>query len=81
MSTEFNRDGLTVFTSDPRRDNKSEPPSPSNGWNALRFKLDPDRARELVLLETPNATNKYKGFALRNDGRPCSVVLVEWNID
>ena len=81
MAAEFSRDGLTVFTSDPLRDNKTEAPAQSNGWNGIRFKLDPVRARELVLLETPNSANNYKAFAVRNDGRPCSVVLLEWQVE
>lgn len=81
MPAELSRDGLIVFTSEPLRDNKTEPPSQSNGWNGLRFKLDAARARELVLLETPNAANDYAHFAVRNDGRPCFVVLMEWVVE
>lgn len=81
MPAEFSRDGLTVFTSDPLRDERTEPPAKSNGWNALRFKVDPARARELVLLETPNAANDYKRVVVRNDGRQCWVVLVDWNVE
>jgi hypothetical protein len=81
MPAEFSRDGLTVFTTDLLRDNKTEPAAKSNGWNTLRFKADAGRASELVLLETPNAANDYKRLVVRNDGHPYSVVLVDWNIE
>jgi hypothetical protein len=81
MPAEFSRDGLTVFTTDLLRDNKTEPPAKSNGWNGLHFKVDASRVRELVVLETPNAANDYKRLVVRNDGRPYSVVLVDWNIE
>ncbi len=77
---EFRRDGLTVYTADMLRDGEAEPPSQSNGWNGLHFKSDAGRAHELVLLETPNAANDYKRLVVRNDGRPYSVLLVDWAV-
>ena len=81
MPAEFSRGGLTVFTADMLRDGEAEPPSQSNGWNSLHFKTDPGRARELVLLEAPNSANDFKRLVVRNDGRACSVVLVDWNVE
>jgi hypothetical protein len=80
MPAEFSKDGLTVFTAGLPPDDATEPPAKSNGWNALRFKVDAGRARELVLIETPNAANDYKRLVVRNDGRRYWVVLVDWNV-
>ncbi len=80
MPAEFSREGLTVFTADRLIDGKSEPPAKSNGWNHVHFKFESERARELVLLETPDAANGYNRLVVRNEGHPCSMVLVDWSI-
>jgi hypothetical protein len=77
---EFSPQGLMVHTSDAAANNRSESASAANGWNATRFRWEPERARELVVLEAPNAANDYKRLVVRNDARSCSVMLVEWSV-
>jgi len=76
--SEFNRQGLVAFTSDPARAGRSEPPSKLNGWNGIHFELDAVRAQELVVIEAPNPTNDYARLVVRNEGRPYSVVVIDW---
>jgi proteasome lid subunit RPN8/RPN11 len=78
---EFSRDGLIVYTTDRGRAGKSERASKSNGWNATEFRLDDTRARQVVILEAPNRSNDFKRLVLRNDGRDCPVLLVDWSIE
>jgi hypothetical protein len=78
---EFSRGGLIVYTTDRGRAGKSERPSKSNGWNATEFRLDDTRARQVVILETPNRSNDFKRLVLRNDGRDLPVVLIDWSIE
>jgi proteasome lid subunit RPN8/RPN11 len=78
---EFSRGGLIVYTIDRARAGKSERASKSNGWNATEFRLDDTRARQVVILEAPNRANDFKRLVLRNDGRDCPVVLVDWSIE
>jgi hypothetical protein len=78
---EFSRGGLIVYTTDRGRAGKSEGASKSNGWNATEFRLDDTRARQVVILEAPNRSNDFKRLVLRNDGRDCPVVLVDWSIE
>lgn len=76
---DFSSQGLLVHTSDAANHDRRERASAANGWNSTVFRWDPDRARELVVLEAPNPTNDYKRLVLRNDARACSVILVEWS--
>jgi hypothetical protein len=80
LPAEFTRDGLIAFTADPLKSERREAPAKSNGWNAMHFKFDDGRARQLVVLEAPNASNDFKRLALRNDSRDCSVVVVDWSV-
>ena len=77
---EFGPGGLVVYTADPGVNRRNELPAASNGWNLTRFSLEPARARELAVLESPNASNGFKRLVLRNDARSCSVILVEWSV-
>jgi hypothetical protein len=43
--------------------------------------LDDTRARQVVILETPNRSNDFKRLVLRNDGRDLPVVLIDWSIE
>jgi hypothetical protein len=75
---EFTRDGLIVFTADRARNAVTEAPSKANGWNAIHFRFDRARAGALVVLEAPNPSNDYKRLVVRNQGRDCSVLVVDW---
>jgi hypothetical protein len=77
---EFTRDGLTVYTADRSVAAHSEAPGKSNGWNAVYFKFDPERARELSIIEAPNRTNAFSRLVVRDDGRSWAVVVVDWNV-
>lgn len=77
---EFVAGGLVVYTSDRAASHRTEPASKANGWNATRFEYDPQRARQLVVLEAPNASNEFKRLALRSDARNCSVIVVDWSV-
>jgi hypothetical protein len=77
---EFSTQGLIVHSADAMANNRQEKPSSENGWNATRFVWEPDRARELVVLEAPNPSNDFKRLAVRNDARSCSVLIVEWAV-
>jgi hypothetical protein len=80
LPAEFSRDGLIVYTADRARAGTSEAPSKSNGWNAMHFRFDDARASALVILETPNRSNNFTRLVVRNEGRDCSVVVVDWNV-
>jgi hypothetical protein len=77
---EFARDGLTVYVTDASRHNKTEPPGPLTGWNRLHFVWDPERVKQLTVLEMPGSNNQFSRLALRNDARQCSVIVVEWAV-
>ena len=76
---EFNRAGLVVYTNEGARHNSTERPSQANGWNAVSFLFDPERVRELVVLEVPNPSNDYARLVIRSDARSCSVIVVDWS--
>lgn len=75
---EFREDGLVVYTADPARNNQVELPSAGNGWNRLKFVLDPERVHEITVLESPNASNRFSHLALRADARRCFMLLIDW---
>jgi hypothetical protein len=77
---EFGRDGLMVFTVDAARAGVREPPGRSNGWNAVQFQIDPERARGIVVLESPNRTNDFKRLVLRSGLRNCPVIVIDWSL-
>jgi hypothetical protein len=78
MTAEFDRNGLVVYTTDRSRAGKPEAPSQANGWNPTSYRFDPERTREVAVLEAPNRTNNFTRLVLRNDGREYSVIVVEW---
>jgi len=80
LPAEFSRDGLIVYTADRARDGITEAPSKSNGWNAMHFRFDDTRASALVVLEAPNRSNGFTRLVMRNEGRDCSVVVVDWKL-
>jgi hypothetical protein len=77
---EFGDDGLVVYTSDASRDAHLEPATKANGWNALHYVWNPERARQLAILEAPNPSNQFSRLVLRNDARHCSLILIEWTV-
>jgi hypothetical protein len=75
---EFEGDGLVVYTTEAARNNRVDPASTSNGWNKVKWVWDPERVREIALLEPPNASNGYKRLAFRSDARRVSIVWIDW---
>ena len=71
--------GMLVYTSDASRNQREEPASAANGWNRTLFRWEPERARELVILEAPAAANGFQRLVLRNDSRTCELIVIEWN--
>jgi hypothetical protein len=78
---EFKNDGLIVYVTDATRHNRSEAPGPMTGWNRLHFVWDPERVKQMSVLEAPNAGNQFSRLVLRNNARSCSVVVVEWKTE
>jgi hypothetical protein len=77
---EFTSDGLIVYTNDAARNGRVEPAGRGNGWNRTQFEWAPDRAKQLAVLEAPNPSNQFNRIALRNEGRGCSVVVIDWTV-
>jgi hypothetical protein len=77
---EFVDDGLVVYTNDPARNNRVEPPSAGNGWNKIKFVWDPERVQQISVLESPNESNGFSRLALRSDARKCSMILIDWTL-
>ena len=77
---ELDPSGLTVFTADAASAADREPPGRTNGWNALHFQVDAEKARGLIVVEPPNSANDFKRLVLRNDLRNCSVIVIDWTV-
>jgi hypothetical protein len=77
---EFGPDGLVVYTTDASRHNRMEPASAGTGWNRVTFVWDPERVRQISVLEAPNPNNGFNRLALRNDARRCSMILIDWTL-
>jgi hypothetical protein len=75
---EFGTGGLMVYTTDPKLDKHVEPPSAGNGWNRITYVWDPERVRQIAVLESPNASNRFSHLALRSDARRCSMLVIDW---
>jgi hypothetical protein len=78
---EFSAVGLVVYTGDSAKAGRREPASRANGWNATRFEWSPERAGQIAVLETPNASNEFRRLAVRSDARTCSVIVIEWGVE
>ena len=78
---EFKEDGLMVYVTDATRHNRTETPGPMTGWNRLHFVWDPERVKQMSVLEAPNPGNQFSRLVLRNNARSCSVVVVEWKTE
>lgn len=77
---EFGPDGLMVYTTDASRHNRMEPASAGTGWNRVTYVWDPERVRQISVLEAPNPNNGFNRLALRNDARRCSMILIDWTL-
>jgi hypothetical protein len=77
---EFTHDGLTVYTGDSAARGRKEPASKASGWNTVNFQFDPERARELVVLEAPSRINDFNRLVLRNDARACPIIVIDWSV-
>jgi hypothetical protein len=75
---EFASDGMVVYTTDARLHNHVEPPNAANGWNRITYIWDPERVRQIAILETPNPANRFTHLALRNDARHLSMLVIDW---
>jgi len=80
LPAEFANDGLTVYVTDAARHNRTEAPGPATGWNRLHFVWDPERVKQISVLESPNPSNQFGRLALRNNARSLSVIVVEWSV-
>ena len=45
-----------------------------------RFAWDPERVRQIAILEAPNPSNGFRRLVLRNDSRRCAMILIEWRL-
>lgn len=75
---EFGRDGLEVYTDNAQLNQHVEPPSAANGWNRITYIWDPERVRQIAVLETPNPSNRFSHLALRSDARRLSLLVIDW---
>jgi hypothetical protein len=69
--------GIMVYTQD-GTSSKVEPPSAGNGWNLTTYKQDSKRSRSLTVLEHPNPQNDYKKLLVRAEGRPITMLVIQW---
>jgi proteasome lid subunit RPN8/RPN11 len=72
--------GLVVYSSEAAAESRQESPGRGNGWNATRFEWNPERVRELTVLEAPNVSNGFRRLVLRSDIRSYPVIIVEWKL-
>jgi len=75
---EFGSNGMVVYTTNARLDKHVEPASAANGWNRITYVYDPERARQIAVLETPNPSNRFSHLALRSDARRLSMLVIDW---
>jgi hypothetical protein len=75
---EFGSNGLEVYTTDAQLNHRVEPPSAANGWNRITYVWDPERVRQIAVLETPNPSNRFSHLALRSDARRVSLLVIDW---
>jgi hypothetical protein len=75
---EFTKDGLVVYTSDATRHNRVEFPNAANGWNKTTFVWDPERVKQIEVLESPNQANGFNRLALRSGAKRTSMLIIEW---
>jgi hypothetical protein len=64
--------GLIVYVPH-RRSPSSEPPGPQNGWNQTYFVFEPNRAREVSVLDTGKSS-----VTVRSERRDLSMVVIDW---
>jgi hypothetical protein len=81
LPAEYKKDVLYVYVPDAGRHNRTEAPGPSTGWNRLHFIWDPERLKQISVVQPPAAANQFDRLVLRNEGRSCSVIVLEWRVD
>jgi len=72
--------GLTVYSSDSRQAShpRVEQPGPQNSWTRTTYRYDEARSRTATIVEQPGAGNGWRRLVVRAEGRPLSVLVVEW---
>jgi hypothetical protein len=78
---EFKGETLRVYTTEASRNNQTEAPAPVTGWNRLLFDWDPERVKQITVVEAPSAANQFARLVLRNDARTCRAIVVEWRVE
>lgn len=68
--------GIVVYTNAAKE--RIEPPSPANGWNLTTYRPDAKRARDIVVLESPNAANSWQRLMIRSEQRTITMLVLEW---
>jgi hypothetical protein len=75
------KDGLTVYVTEAARHNKTEGPGAATEWNRLHFIWDPERVKQIQVTEAPAASNQFSKLVVRNEGRTCTAIVIEWTVD
>jgi hypothetical protein len=78
---EFKRNLLIVYTTDAARHERDEAPGPLTGFNKLHFIWDPERVKQISVVEAPTAANQFARLVLRNEARSCRTIVVEWRTE
>ncbi|HXA49969.1 MAG TPA: hypothetical protein VNV86_06690, partial [Candidatus Acidoferrum sp.] len=78
---EFKRDLLTIYTTDAAKHERGEAAGPLTGFNRLHFIWDPERVKQIAVVEAPTAANHFARLILRNEGKSCRAILVEWRTE
>ena len=75
-------EGLVVYSIETKlgRARLEQAPGPQNGWNRTAYVWEPAAASEIAVLEAPAVANQFQRFVVRDNGRPFSVLLIEWSI-
>jgi hypothetical protein len=77
---ELGSGGLRVYTSNPSGARVREAAGPQNGWNATTYDWNPRRLSDVLVTEAPSPQNGWKGLAVRGNGSPVSVIVIDWRV-
>ncbi len=72
---EAGRDGLTVFTSNPRY---ATPAAAKTAAGNAIFTFDPRHATDIVVFESPGAQNNWERLVVRINNSKISACVIEW---
>jgi hypothetical protein len=75
-SADLRESGIVVYTQSGKE--RIETPSAANGWNLTTYRPDNKRARDIAVLESPNAANNGQRIMVRSEQRPLSMLVLEW---